>query len=1170
MRQKFNLFLITLFLLISTTISFSQISEFCETEVYHFMNPAEIPSKILLTITNIDNHTMLVGIESADSDPVDFLLVLDGNGATVSDEQYPFPGVITRTLSWAIAPDSVSLNVLWSKISFGGNWQLTLNDIIVPFAANCPAQTGSYLVNFEEGGIGSEWEWVVEQNGDNPPIEFINNPMPDTTNPSEKVGKFIARVDGQPWALAFTDDIEPFKFDAENSHIKIMIHKPTISNVGLKFEGPEGDKEIQIANTLINQWELMDFDFSEVVGNTYNRIVILPDFEARTEERIIYFDNILLPEGNVQQEPEPTVAAPNPEYPEENVISLFSNEYNNVLVDTWSAEWDQANVEDIQIEGNDTKKYTNLVFAGIEFASQPINASNMTHFHMDFWTPDPTALPAVFKIKLVDFGSDGLFGGGDDSEAIVTLDETTIPAITSQQWVSLNIPMDAFSGLASREHLAQMIIEGNPNTIYIDNVLFHESDPSLLIYNVDFEDGGLGSDWEWIVEQNGDNPPIEFIDNPMPDAVNGSEKVAKFIARLDGMPWALTFTDSIQPFKFNAENSLIKIMVHKPVVSNVALKFEGPDGAKEIQLANTSVNQWEEMEFNFSEVIGNTYNRFVFIPDFEARTEERLIYFDNIVLPQQNIQSQPEPSVAAPSPILPEENVISLFSNAYNNVLVDTWSAVWDQANLEDIQIEGNDTKKYTNLVFAGIEFTSQPIDASEMTNFHFDFWTPDPTSLPAVFKIKLVDFGPDGLFGGGDDTESIVTLDANSVPPLASEQWVGFDIPLDAFSGLASREHLAQMILEGNPNTVYIDNVYFFNESSNISLQFEVTSNWNLLSFPVLADNMSVETLFPNAVSDAFQFYNGYLPVDELITGEGYWLKFDNQETINATGQSATANIGLEQGWNIIGPFDTNIDISTIQTNPSGIITSAFFSFNNGYVTSDFLEPGKGYWVKASEQGEILIGILNKNGNKTETVSSDWSSLTITDAKGRTKVLYLSENEVNGFELPPVPPIGAFDVRFSTNRYAECISTSLDINLNSLTYPVKISIEGTDIRLTDKTNSINNILKTGNHLTITDASVNSLTLSAIEIPVDFSLTQNYPNPFNPSTTINFALPIDSKVVLSVYNILGEKITELVNGQLEAGNHTINFNASSLSSGMYIYKIEAGSFSQVRKMILMK
>jgi len=90
-------------------------------------------------------------------------------------------------------------------------------------------------------------------------------------------------------------------------------------------------------------------------------------------------------------------------------------------------------------------------------------------------------------------------------------------------------------------------------------------------------------------------------------------------------------------------------------------------------------------------------------------------------------------------------------------------------------------------------------------------------------------------------------------------------------------------------------------------------------------------------------------------------------------------------------------------------------------------------------------------------------------------------------------------------------------------------------------------------------------------IPVEFKLAQNYPNPFNPSTTIRVDLPVDMKnVKLSVFNSVGEEVSELVNGSMSAGVHMIEFNAKNLPSGIYFYRIEAGENIHLRKMILMK
>jgi len=88
--------------------------------------------------------------------------------------------------------------------------------------------------------------------------------------------------------------------------------------------------------------------------------------------------------------------------------------------------------------------------------------------------------------------------------------------------------------------------------------------------------------------------------------------------------------------------------------------------------------------------------------------------------------------------------------------------------------------------------------------------------------------------------------------------------------------------------------------------------------------------------------------------------------------------------------------------------------------------------------------------------------------------------------------------------------------------------------------------------------------------PTEFILEQNYPNPFNPSTTISFYLPRTSQVSLKVFNVLGEEVATLVSDQLVAGSHSFEFNASDLASGVYIYQLTAGSYSAVKKMVVLK
>jgi hypothetical protein len=102
------------------------------------------------------------------------------------------------------------------------------------------------------------------------------------------------------------------------------------------------------------------------------------------------------------------------------------------------------------------------------------------------------------------------------------------------------------------------------------------------------------------------------------------------------------------------------------------------------------------------------------------------------------------------------------------------------------------------------------------------------------------------------------------------------------------------------------------------------------------------------------------------------------------------------------------------------------------------------------------------------------------------------------------------------------------------------------------------------------DVDVNTVGVETEELPTEFALYQNYPNPFNPTTNIKFDLPKESNVSVKIYNILGEEVVTLVNKVMPAGRHAVEFNASKLTSGMYIYRIEADNFVQVKKMLLMK
>ncbi|MEM9545733.1 MAG: T9SS type A sorting domain-containing protein [Bacteroidota bacterium] len=218
--------------------------------------------------------------------------------------------------------------------------------------------------------------------------------------------------------------------------------------------------------------------------------------------------------------------------------------------------------------------------------------------------------------------------------------------------------------------------------------------------------------------------------------------------------------------------------------------------------------------------------------DGTANTSPYNVYIDNLYFYKDGGgMTATEPTVGAPDPTIAEADVISLFSDVYTDVTVDTWNTEWSDATFEDVMVDGNPTKKYTALGFNGIETVSAPVDASEMLFLNMDIWTPNMTEL----KIKLVDFLGDGFEGANGDSEAEITV------PVSQENWMNVSIPLSDFTdaGLASVADLNQYIITSEPfgtGTLYMDNV-FFSKVVSSSKDLEVREAIKIYPNPVLAD---------------------------------------------------------------------------------------------------------------------------------------------------------------------------------------------------------------------------------------------------------------------------------------------------------------------------------------------
>lgn len=146
---------------------------------------------------------------------------------------------------------------------------------------------------------------------------------------------------------------------------------------------------------------------------------------------------------------------------------------------------------------------------------------------------------------------------------------------------------------------------------------------------------------------------------------------------------------------------------------------------------------------------------------------------------------------------------------------------------------------------------------------------------------------------------------------------------------------------------------------TAQVSRHYGVAGGWNVVSVPLSVSDYRKSTLFPAAVSSAFGFAQGtgYAIKDTLANGAGYWLKFGGADSVIITGVPlATDTIAVSTGWNFIGAVSSPVPVASILQQPPGIVVSSFFGYNGGYASSDTLQPGRGYWVKTTSVGNLVL----------------------------------------------------------------------------------------------------------------------------------------------------------------------------------------------------------------------
>lgn len=433
-------------------------------------------------------------------------------------------------------------------------------------------------INFESGGAGANWNWTVFENGTNPPVQFIANPAPSATNNTATVMRFEALQSGQPFAgceSANSNTVGPFLWDATNRIVKVKVWKSVISDVGIKFATATGwsQGEIKVANTLVNQWEELTFNFSNQSNppaseGQLNQIIIFPDFNARTQTNVCFIDEITFQGGSAAPgQPVGFVAfntiGPNPVNDGEVFLACGPNNVGGNIV-------------------------YRLFYA--------LASANITN-------PIAQATQHTFGTVAGDGGGNNAFGF-----VIGGLNAGTAYNFWLYQY-------DTASMQYSTPATANVVSGGQSSVEQLELPVTFES--STLTYTfVDFE-GAVTTK----------------IPNPDQSGINTSANVARYTKNVGSATFAGSILELSAPIDFS-NSQAIKIKTWSPTAGiTVRLKLENSTNNGifvETDAVTTVANAWEELTFVYPGVASGLYQKIIIFFNFGVSGTGESYFFDDI------------------------------------------------------------------------------------------------------------------------------------------------------------------------------------------------------------------------------------------------------------------------------------------------------------------------------------------------------------------------------------------------------------------------------------------------------------------------------------------------------------------------------------------------------------
>ncbi|MFH0988474.1 MAG: cohesin domain-containing protein [bacterium] len=436
-------------------------------------------------------------------------------------------------------------------------------------------------------------------------------------------------------------------------------------------------------------------------------------------------------------------------------------------------------------------------------------------------------------------------------------------------------------------------------------------------------------------------------------------------------------------------------------------------------------------------------------------------------------------------------------------------------------------------------------------------------------------------------------------------------------WDGRAGKEYFAKVAYQSGPGVNYQTNGIYALSSlvgfTNVAHSIVLPQGWNMISSFVTPKDSTLDSLYAKIKSRIVIMKNGpgqvFWPTFTINTigkwksYHGYQLYMNSRDTVTITGDEINPQqypMSLPQGWNMISylrnsPMRSDSALSTISSklviakNGAGQVYWPAFSIN----TIGSMKPGQGYQMYLSSVGTLTYpanAALAPPTLLTKTVLTENSSTIPEPTKYRVEYSNTGSSAIliiEGSGVKEEEEIGVWTQKKKLVGSGVVTNGKALVTVwgdDEMTEEVKEGVgEGETLVLTAwsgkertlKIGTLVNGLTNTSEVKVLQYNKDRVWIARIEeevgaIPREFVLDQNFPNPFNPSTTIGYGLPKDAKVTLEIYDVLGRRVTTLVNSEQKAGYYSVQFQNRALVSGIYFYTIVAGEFKSTKKFALIK